>query len=137
LKVYGNEVLGTDHDSVLDLAPQLDIFFSIDDDRPNEAAIPCFGIRPHKFFPNATSMFSAGDRTSSLFKRSSIEGPLVRQLQELVHLTLSNINRTASFSDPAIRNDETEIPAEVIREVIANAIAHRDFDRDGRVHPCR
>jgi hypothetical protein len=53
--------------SLLELAKYLDLFFSDNDDRPNEAAILCFGKRPHKFFPNAISMFSAGDRTSSHF----------------------------------------------------------------------
>jgi tetratricopeptide (TPR) repeat protein len=52
----------------------------------------------------------------------------------LIQLTLSNLNVKASFGDPTTRQDAPEIPRSVIREVIANAIAHRDFSLDGGVH---
>jgi hypothetical protein len=103
-------------------------------DVPSKAAILCFGRRPSEYFPNAVSMFSAGDRASDSFERSAIDGPLLRQLQNLVHLTSQQLRTESRFDEAGGRSDVVEIPVVVIREVIANALAHRDFDSNGRVH---
>jgi hypothetical protein len=113
---------------------KLDLFYTADDERPNEAAILCFGIRPERFFPSSTSAFSAGDRASQSFDRRVVEGPLVRQLDELLQLTMNNLRESAVFGDSALRKDRVEIPRDVMREVISNALAHRNFEANGRVH---
>lgn len=134
VRSYAKRYLGSDLGSLEELFGRLDLSFSASDMQPNEAAVLSFGVRPERFFPNAMSMFSSGDRASSAFTTHPVEGALVRQLSELVQLVSKSLKRTAHFRGEALREDETEIPSDVLREVVANAIAHRDFEASGRVH---
>jgi predicted ATPase len=113
---------------------ELELVHPVHKNVPTETAILCFGKKPTRFFPNAASMFSAGDRTASKLALSQVDGPLLRQRQELVQLTSRHLQIQSSFNEGVVRTDRLEIPVEVLREVIANALAHRDFVKDGRVH---
>lgn len=130
---YANEYLGTTTSNFRELIAKLDLSFAPNGVQPNEAAILCFGVRPERFFPNARSTFSVGDLTSSQFENRAIEGPLVRQLDELLHLTLGQLSRKSTFGNTGRRSDQFEIPRDVIREVISNALAHRNFEANGQV----
>ncbi len=131
---YAERYLGDASGQFDKIVRKLDLFFSPADERPNEAAILCFGLRPERFFPNISSQFSAGDRASDKFTRRSIDGPIVGQLERLLERTLDHLDGSASFGASALRSDETEIPFNVLREVISNALAHRDLTGEGRVH---
>jgi hypothetical protein len=133
LQSYAQKYLRDDNVSLSDVIRELDLFYSNGEVCPTEAAVLCFGSRPERFFPNSASIFSAGDITSSSFERVPVEGPLARQLSTLVKLTISHLTQAAVFDDSVMRSDQSEIPVDVIREVIMNAIAHRSFDDDGRV----
>ncbi len=133
LQAYAQKYLRDDYVSLGDVIRELDLFYSDGEACPTEAAVLCFGSRPERFFPNSASIFSAGDITSSSFERVQVEGPLARQLNTLVQLTINNLTQAAVFDGSVMRSDESEIPADVIREAIMNAIVHRSFDEGGRV----
>lgn len=130
---YAERYLGDASGQFDKIVRKLDLF-AAGNERPNEAAILCFGLRPERFFPNISSTFSSGDRASDKFTRKSIDGPIVGQLERLLERTLDHLDEAARFGASALRSDETEIPANVLREVISNALAHRDLTSEGRVH---
>ncbi|MEI9852809.1 MAG: NACHT domain-containing protein [Sphingomonas sp.] len=116
----------------IEAARTLGLFFSKSDERPTAAAILCFGQDPQHFFPNATAGFSAVDG----FGRSAsdhLEGTLLAQFERLVELTLNNLERRTFHSAKGVRRDDYEISSDVLREIIANALTHRDFEGAGRV----
>lgn len=133
LKRYADSCLGPGDRTLIDVIRELDLSASSGSTQPNDAATLCFGRRPGKYFPEASSMFSQGDKTLGSLVSESVEGPLIRQFETLVRLTLSHLRTISSFQDVALREDDYEIPADVVREVISNAIAHRDFFALGRV----
>lgn len=134
LAQYAVDHLGGELKTIEAIADALDLCPPGTRDVPSKAAVLCFGRRPSVFFPNAISMFSAGERSSDSFERSPIDGPLLRQLQNLVQLTTQQLRTEVRFDDGGVRTDVLEIPVLVLREAIANALAHRDFKGNGRVH---
>lgn len=134
LLTYARDNLSSAMNDIDTIVRELDLSHASHQGVPTETAILCFGRKPSRFFPDAASMFSAGDRTGSQIFRSQVDGPLLRQLQELVQLVGRQLQTHSSFSDSVVRADETEIPISVLREAIANALAHRNFSQDGRVH---
>jgi ATP-dependent DNA helicase RecG len=59
------------------------------------------------------------------------EGPIVEMMQEAETYIMSAM-RKSSLIDGMFRRDISEYPQEVLREALANAIAHRDYSADAR-----
>lgn len=100
----------------------------------HHAAVLCFCKRPEKFIPQARSTFLAGEIGSDRFVKQQVIGPLSRQVERLVGLTMEYLaGSVALFGHGALRQEETEIPMRVVRELISNALAHRDYRATGTV----
>jgi hypothetical protein len=100
----------------------------------HNAAVLCFSRNPEKFFPQARCVFLAGDLGSTSFRRRSVTGPLSRQVQELVEFTMWSLASDLShFHTGALRTDSPELPESLVRELISNAVAHRDYSATGIV----
>ncbi|MBQ9058037.1 MAG: putative DNA binding domain-containing protein [Atopobiaceae bacterium] len=91
------------------------------------------GIYPQQFFPKAVVDVSVHAGTTKaepgkprFLDRVICEGPLGEVVDDAVHAVLKNL-RIESVVEGAGRIDNPEIPIEVLREAIANAVIHREY----------
>ena len=95
----------------------------------HKAAILCFGRHPEKFIDSARAVFVSGKRSSPRFFRQDVTGPLSHQVSSLVKLAMTHLDKLSEIGvgEGGRRREAPEIPEEVVRELISNAIAHRDY----------
>lgn len=98
----------------------------------HRAAVLCFCMKPERFFPEATSSLVVGELGSDSLMVRDVTGPLSRQVSNLVELTRGHLGRVLFFKDGQ-PFEYPSIPVSVLREAIANAIAHRDYGIAGSV----
>lgn len=99
------------------------------------AALIALGIYPQQFFPrlvvdvavHPTTEKSTGAQQMRFVDRRECEGPLADMLPEAVSVVARNL-RTHSVIVGTGRKDLLEIPREVLREAIANALLHRQYE---------
>ncbi len=107
------------------------------DDRPTNAAILLFGRDPQRFHPSVEMRcmhFHGTEVQRPVPFYRVFKGTLFEQVHMAVDFVLSKINRSvgtrAESNQAPVRY---EIPPDVIREAIVNAIAHRDYTSAGAV----
>ncbi len=91
------------------------------------------GIYPQQYFPKLVvdvAVHAGADKAEPgqprFLDRVQCEGPLGEVVQEAVHAIIKNL-RTVSVVQGTGRRDEPEIPEEVLREAIVNAVVHREY----------
>ena len=103
--------------------------------RPTNAGLAFFGKYPQEFFPQLRITFvqyygvSEDERTPGgerFLDNQSFEGPITEMLSRAeVHVTAAM--RKSSLIEGLMRTDVLEYPQEALREILANAVAHRDY----------
>jgi hypothetical protein len=119
-----------------ELAPKLRLLADISFggvSRPHKAAMLCFGRSATAFHHEARSVFTADGAGGTILKSESVTGHLTFQFTRLVELTMSFIGTVPRFRKDGLREDTPEIPPAVIREIISNALVHRDYDLGAHV----
>lgn len=105
--------------------------------RPTLAAVMLFSDYPQAFFPqlSITAVYIPGTEKSMVgevgerfIDNARIDGNLVQMLDGAISFVRRNM-KTATIIDPATgkRNDRTEYPIIAVRELILNALIHRDY----------
>jgi ATP-dependent DNA helicase RecG len=103
--------------------------------RPTLAGLLMFGKYPQEFFPQLMITFvqyygvTEDERTpqgARFVDNRRFEGPIVEMVAEAETYIMSAM-RKSSLIDGMFRRDIPEYPKEVLREGLANAIAHRDY----------
>ena len=96
------------------------------------------GRYPQEFFPSCVvdvtshpGLVKSTTNTPRFLDRKICEGPIAEVIDEAVGAVARNL-RTYSVVVGTGRRDETEIPLDVLREAIANAVAHREYSADFR-----
>lgn len=92
------------------------------------------GRYPQQFHPrllidvavHPTTDKSAPGGRARFVDRALCDGPLAESIEEAVAAVARNL-RTSSTVEGAARTDHLEIPREVLREAIANAVLHREY----------
>lgn len=106
-------------------------------DKPTNAAILLFGRDPQQFFPAAEvrCMHFHGTEIERPVPFYRIyKGTIYEQVDTAVDFVLSKINRSVGTRAESIQAPvRYEIPPDVIREAVVNAIAHRDYTSAGAV----
>lgn len=106
-------------------------------EHPTNAAILLFGRDPQRFLPNAEvrCMHFHGTEVQRPVPFYRIfKGTLFEQVGMAVDFVLSKLNRSVGTRAESIQAPvRFEIPPDVIREAIVNAIAHRDYSSGGAV----
>lgn len=99
------------------------------------AGLLALGQYPQQFFPKLVIDVAVhpGIEKSEPDKprfvdRVICEGPLGEMIDDALSAVARNL-RTLSHVEGVQRHDELEIPREVLREAIANAVIHREYDR--------
>lgn len=94
----------------------------------HKSAVLCFSKQPDNIYPQARSVFVFGNPRDPAFKRESICGPLSYQVEKLIELTLRHIEKISFIAEDGLRREVEDIDASVIRELISNAIVHRNYE---------
>ncbi|MDY6323085.1 MAG: ATP-binding protein [Succinivibrio sp.] len=81
------------------------------------------------FFPYARTqcaMFKGKDRVFFIDKRE-YDGPIYQQINDALGFVERNIRLAVEIGDGAYRREKYELPLAAVREMIVNAICHRDY----------
>lgn len=91
------------------------------------------GQYPQQFFPRLfvdvavhPGLRKAESGSPRFLDRQQCDGPLPEAIEDAINATMRNL-RTYSIVEGAGRRDVPEIPREVIREAIVNAVVHREY----------
>ena len=96
----------------------------IQDDKPSWAAIIAFGKR----LPMQAKVKCGRIRgTSTIVDDFVVDAPLLDQVEEVMNYMKRVLKLTYSISGKAKRDEIWEYPLDAIREVVTNAICHRDY----------
>ncbi len=93
----------------------------------HNAAVLCFCDHPETWIPQATATFVVGSLDKPTFKLDTVSGTLGFQIDRLVSLTVEWLQKTSSH------NSDLDIPESLVRELVSNAVAHRDYNSHGNV----
>ena len=107
------------------------------DDKPTLAGLMMFSVYPQAFYPQLciTAVSVPGTEINSnsavgerFIDNKKIDGTLVQMLNDALLFVRNNM-RTATIINPDTgkRNDKTDYPIIAIRELIINALVHRDY----------
>ncbi len=96
------------------------------------AALLLFGRYPQQWLPNATILAGRfpGGALSSDYIKQDISGSLPRQLQQAEAFIRANLHSRVKLT--GLQHQEIlEYPFEAVRELMVNAVAHRDYNLQG------
>jgi len=99
---------------------------------PTYAALLLFGKHPQRWLPNAIvlAIRFSGLSFADHFVKQEIAGTLPQQLrlaEQFVRDQLPSVVRLVGLS----RQETLEYPPEAVRELLVNAVAHRDYNAQG------
>lgn len=101
--------------------------------RPTHAGMLLFGRQPQQFIRGAeiTAVRFAGEVMADKFTREDITGTLPDQLRRAEAFLVDHLRKGVHLGRSMARADTYEYPLEAARELVVNAIAHRDYSIDG------
>jgi ATP-dependent DNA helicase RecG len=99
---------------------------------PNYAGLLLFGHYPQQWLPNATILAGRfpGLALADIYIRKDIDGNLIsqlRQVEQFIQANLKTVLRLIGFQ----HRETLEYPLEAVRELVVNAVAHRDYNLQG------
>ena len=99
---------------------------------PTYAALLLFGRYPQQWLPNSTllAVRFAGDSFADVFVRQEISGTLPEQLRQAERFLRTNLRSVVRLTGLA-HEEAPEYPFEAVRELLVNAVAHRDYNIQG------
>jgi len=121
---------------VIDLAELLGLFSSAthpDDPALHRAAVLCFCRNPSLSVPQAEIVLTIGNPGDPHFVHRDIGGPLSEQIKQTHELVMEQLGLVSVIDRSATRQETKELPSDLVREVIANAVVHRDYALDAPV----
>ena len=100
--------------------------------RPTYAGMLLFGLDPQRWLPDCGMIVArySGLQMSDTFIRSDIQGTLPEQARKAEAFVLENIHLGVNISGLQ-RTDAYQYPQAAVREMIVNALAHRDYSIKG------
>jgi ATP-dependent DNA helicase RecG len=101
---------------------------------PTLGGLLLFGKEPQKYFPESFIICShfQGEAGRSAIATLDCVGPLITQLQTAINFVLSRLNKQFIITDIK-RQQSLEIPEIALREIIINAVVHRDYHLPGPI----
>lgn len=100
---------------------------------PTNAGILLFGKDPLTFIRGAeiTAARFAGDTMGDAFKKEAITGTLPDQLRRAESFLRDHLRKDVQIGRTMARSENYEYPLEAARELVVNAVAHRDYSIAG------
>jgi ATP-dependent DNA helicase RecG len=101
--------------------------------RPTHAGLLLFGKDPQRFVRGAeiTAVRFAGAVMGDTFSRQDITGTLPDQLRRAETFLIDHLRKDVALQDKMERRERYEYPLEAARELVVNAVAHRDYSISG------
>jgi ATP-dependent DNA helicase RecG len=99
---------------------------------PTYAALLLFGKNPQRWLPNATILAARfpGISFSDEFMKQDIRGTLPQQLRMAENFLQDNLRMVVRMMG-LTRQETPEYPFQAVRELLVNAVAHRDYNLQG------
>ncbi len=99
---------------------------------PTYAGLLLFGRHPQQYVPNATLLAARfpGQAFSDEFFKQEMTGTLPEQLRQAEAFLQNNLRRVVRLVG-LTHQEVLEYPFEAVRELIVNAVAHRDYNIQG------
>lgn len=107
------------------------------DNKPTVAALMLFSIYPQAYFPQlcitavsvpGKEMSATGSIGERFIDNKRIEGSITQMLNDALIFVRKNMKvKTIINSETGMRNDRTEYPVIAVRELVLNALIHRDY----------
>ncbi len=103
-----------------------------DGPQPTYAALLLFGHHPQQWLPNASILAArfSGPAFQDQFIKQEITGTLIQQIQSAEQFVRDHLRSEVSMSG-LVREEYPEYPLAAVRELLVNAIAHRDYNVQG------
>lgn len=100
---------------------------------PTHAGILLFGKMPQQFIRSSeiTAVRFAGDTMGDTFNRQDIIGTLPQQIQRAETFLIDHLRKSVTLKETMQRKEDYEYPMEAVRELVVNAVAHRDYSIQG------
>ncbi len=100
---------------------------------PTHAGILLFGVdvAAHVRGAEITAVRFAGDAMSDSFNRQDIGGTLPQQIRQAETFLRDYLRKGVTLNDSMARTESYEYPLEAVRELVVNAVAHRDYSIAG------
>lgn len=100
--------------------------------RPTVAGLLLFGREPQRLLPSAEILLARynGTEMSDTFIREAARGALPEQIRAAEAFLMTNMRKGARIAEFK-REEKPEYPLSAVREVIVNAVAHRDYQIRG------
>lgn len=107
------------------------------DNKPTIAALMLFSVYPQAYFPQlcitavsvpGKEMSATGSVGERFIDNKRIEGSITQMLNDALIFVRKNMKvKTIVDSETGMRNDRTEYPVIAVRELVLNALIHRDY----------
>lgn len=116
------------------------------DANPTVAGLMVLGFYPQAFFPqmsitamviDGTVFGEQGASGERFIDNKRIEGTIPQMLEEAMAFVRRNIRNATVIHDNGVREDRTEYPLKAVREIILNALVHRDYSVHTEDSPVR
>lgn len=100
---------------------------------PTNAGILLFGKDPQRFLvaSDISAVRFAGRAMSDTFNRQDITGTLPDQIKRAETFLVDHLRKSVTIGDKMQREENFEYPMEAARELLINAVAHRDYSIRG------
>ena len=100
---------------------------------PTPAGILLFGKDPQQFLRGTeiTAARFAGQEMGDRFTREDITGTLPDQINRAETFLRDNMRKDVALGQSMARSEQPEYPLEAARELVVNAVAHRDYSIQG------
>lgn len=100
---------------------------------PTHAGLLLFGKNPQQFIHGAEIMAVrfAGEAMSDTFTRQEITGTLEEQIRRAETFLIDHMRKDVRLAAQMARHEAYEYPLEAARELVVNAVAHRDYSIAG------
>lgn len=107
------------------------------DNKPTVAALMLFSVYPQAYFPQlcitavsvpGKEMSVTGSVGERFIDNKRIEGSITQMLNDALIFVRKNMKvKTIVDAETGMRNDRTEYPVIAVRELVLNALIHRDY----------
>jgi len=113
---------------------------------PTVAGLMVLGQYPQEFFPqlSVTAMVvqgkeigELGDESERFVDNKRIEGTIPQMIESTLAFVRRNMKVKTIINDEGTRADKPEYPIKAVREVILNALIHRDYSKHTDCSPVR
>jgi len=103
---------------------------------PTVAGLVLFGNNPRRFLPQSGAQavcFKGDDEAGDIVEMKEFAGAATDIMEGLVRFAERNSRTEVNFKNEVKRDDIQQYPVSIVRELVANAIAHRDYSIWGAV----